>query len=255
MLAIKRLSAIRDSLTENESVSVAELSKTFCVTEETIRRDLDKIVKDDHSVVRVHGGAYKIKTFDREAPYELRETLLVEEKERIARRSFSMLEEGDTIMLDSSTTALHLAKIIKQSTLKIAVITNSLRIAMELSDCGHTNLIMSGGAYRPSSRSFVGYATTGVLEELHADKAFVSCSGLHERFGMTDNSESEAHVRRQMLAQSDYRYLLVDSDKFGRCKTHRIAALDGVQAVFTDREPNEGLREMLASHHIDLYIC
>lgn len=255
MLAIDRLSAIREMLNTNDSVSVAELSKIFSVTEETIRRDLDKIVRDDRAVVRVHGGAYKIKTFDREAPYELRETLLVEEKERIAHKSFTLLDEGDTIMLDSSTTALHLAKAIKQSALKISVITNSLRIALELSDCSHTNLIMAGGSYRPSSRSFVGYSVTGMLEELHADKAFVSCSGLHERFGLTDNSESEARVRRMMLSQSDYRCLLVDSDKFGRCKSHRIAPLEGIQALFTDREPDDGLKDLLLKHHIDVIVC
>lgn len=255
MLAIDRLTAIRESLITNDSVSVAELSKVFSVTEETIRRDLEKIVKDDRSVVRVHGGAYKIKTFDLEAPYELREIMLVEEKARIAQKSFTMLEESDTIMLDSSTTALHLAKVIKQSTLKLSIITNSLQIAMELSDCGHTNLIMAGGSYRPSSRSFVGYSVTGMLEELHADKAFVSCSGLHERFGLTDNSESEARVRRMMLAHSDYRYLLVDSDKFGRCKSHRIANLEGIQALFTNREPDDGLKDLLSKSHIDVIVC
>ena len=130
MLAAKRLSSIRDLLNNGDSVSVAELSRTFNVTEETIRRDLDKITKDDHAVVRVHGGAYKIKNFDREAPYALRETLLVAEKERMAQTGYTMLEEGDTIMLDSSTSALHLAQAIKRGTLKISVITNSLRIAL-----------------------------------------------------------------------------------------------------------------------------
>ncbi len=255
MLAVERLTAITEALNSNDCVSVSELSRAFSVTEETIRRDLDKIVNSDHSVVRVHGGAYKIKTFDREAPYQLRETLLVEEKDRIARRSFAMLDDGDTIMLDSSTTALHLATFIKDSPLKISVITNSLRIASELSDCAHTNLILTGGTYRPASCSFVGYSATNTLDEFHADKAFVSCSGLHERFGLTDNSESEAQVRRMMLMNSDFRYLLVDSDKFGRCKSHRIAHLDGIQAIFSDREPDDGLKALLLKNQVELIVC
>ena len=255
MLAAKRLSSIRDLLNNGDSVSVAELSRTFNVTEETIRRDLDKITKDDHAVVRVHGGAYKIKNFDREAPYALRETLLVAEKERMAQTGYTMLEEGDTIMLDSSTSALHLAQAIKRGTLKISVITNSLRIALELSDCPHANLIVPGGAYRPSSRSFVGYSATGTLDDFHADKAFVSCSGLHARSGLTDNSESEARVRRTMLENSDYRYLLVDSDKFGRSKSHRIAHLTGIHSLFTDKEPDAELKEMLLKNNINIIVC
>jgi len=255
MLAVERLSAIERALISMDCVSVAELSNSFSVTEETIRRDLDKIVQNDPSVVRVHGGAYKIKTFDHEAPYQLREQLLVEEKERIARASFLKIQEGDTIMLDSSTTALHLAQYIKKSSLKISVITNSLRIASELSDCDHTNLIVTGGTYRPSSRSFVGYATTTMLKELHACKAFVSCSGVHQKFGLTDNNESEAQVRRLMLANSDNRFLLVDSDKFLRCKNFHIADFSGIHAFLTDRQPDGNILAALKENQVELIIC
>jgi DeoR/GlpR family transcriptional regulator of sugar metabolism len=255
MLAVERLAAIEKALISTDSVSVATLSNLFSVTEETIRRDLDKIVLNDPSVVRVHGGAYKIKTFDHEAPYQLREQLLVEEKERIARVSFLRIQEGDTIMLDSSTTALHLAQYIKKSTLKISVITNSLRIAAELSDCDHTNLIVTGGTYRQSSRSFVGYATTNMLKDLHACKAFISCSGVHEKFGLTDNNESEAQVRRLMLANSDHRHLLVDSDKFLRCKDFHIADFSEIHVFLTDREPDGNIKTALADKQVELIIC
>jgi len=255
VLAVERLAAIEKALNSSDCVSVADLSKTFMVTEETIRRDLDKIVTRDSTVLRVHGGAYKQREFDQEAPYQLREGMLVEEKERIARRSFSLLEPGDTIMLDSSTTALHLAQYIKQSTLKISIITNSLRIASELSDCNHTNLIVAGGTFRQSSRSFIGYAATRAMEELHAEKAFVSCSGLHAEFGLTDNNEGEAQIRRLMLANSSYRYLLVDSDKFGRCKNYRIADLHGIHALFTNREPDQGIMTLMTESGVELVVC
>lgn len=255
MLAVERLAAIEKALSASDCVSVADLSALFDVTEETIRRDLDKIVTKDSTVVRVHGGAYKVREFDHEAPYQLREAMLVEEKERIARRSFALLDQGDTIMLDSSTTALHLAQCIKRSALKLTIITNSLRIASELSDCNHTNLIVTGGTYRPSSRSLIGYATTRAMEELHADKAFVSCSGLHSEFGLTDNNEGEAQVRRLILANSSYRYLLVDSDKFGRCKNYRIADLNGVHALFTNREPDQGIKALMSACGVELVVC
>lgn len=254
MLAVERLSSITETLNANDSVSVSDLSKAFNVTEETIRRDLEKIVKGDHTVVRVHGGAYKIKTFDHEAPYQLRETLLVEEKSRIAQASLSFIDDGDTIMLDSSTTALHLARLIKNSAMKISIITNSLSIASALAECTHINLIVTGGMYRPSSRSFVGYSTTNALEEYHAEKAFVSCSGLHEKFGLTDNDQGEAQVRRLMLNNSDQKYILVDSDKFGRCKKYRISQLGSLHAMITNAEPDENLRLALEKNNIKLIV-
>lgn len=255
MLAIERLSSIRELLNKNDSVTVAELSKLFNVTEETIRRDLERIVRSDSSVQRVHGGAYKIKTFDHEAPYQLRETLLVEEKARMAGQGLRLLAEGDTIMLDSSTSALYLAKAIKSAGIRLCIITNSLRISLELSDCTHISLIMTGGSYRAASRSFVGYATTAALSGFHADKAFVSCSGLHERYGLTDNSESEAQVRRRMLLNSDLRYLLVDSDKFSLSKIHHISSLQGIQAILTNKEPIGELKMVLEKEGIRIIIC
>jgi DeoR/GlpR family transcriptional regulator of sugar metabolism len=255
VLAVDRIAAIEKSLDTSESVSVADLSRFFEVTEETIRRDLDKIVARDNLVVRVHGGAFRQKPFDHEAPYQLRENLLVAEKERMARRSSAVLERGDTIMLDSSTSALYLAKQLKGLELGLTVITNSLRIAMELSDCTQTNLVLIGGTYRQASRSFVGYAASATLSQLHADKALVSCSGLSERFGLTDNNESEAQIRRLMLENSHRKFLLVDSDKFGRCKNYHIADLEGVETLFTDKLPDTGIIRVLSGENVSLELC
>lgn len=234
MLAVERMGSIVHALEKNESVTVTELSREFGVSEETIRRDLDKIIQKDPTVVRVHGGAYKTKEFDKEAPYHFRQTLMVDEKNRIARRCLSYLTHGDVIMLDSSTTALYLAKSIAQGTTPLTVITNSLAIASELSRCDHLKLTLTGGALRSSSQSFVGQAANEALARLYADKAFVSCSGLHIDVGLTDNSETEAQVRRLMLKNAGVRYLLVDDDKIGRRKTHLIAPLSEVDTLLTN---------------------
>lgn len=255
MLAVERQSSILEALEGSDSVSVAELSRLFSVSEETIRRDLDKLMHGDSTIVRVHGGAYKIKTFDKEAPYHLRETLMVAEKQRIAGRSYSLLTRGDTIMLDSSTTALYLARIIKQNALQLSVITNSLAIATELCNCSSINLVVTGGSYRASSCSFTGYATTGVLESYYADSAFVSCSGLHPEMGLTDNHEGEAQVRRLMLSNAGKKYLLIDSEKLGRCKTNRICSLKGIDTIFTDAMPAEHWIRVMDSFGVELVCC
>lgn len=256
MLAIDRYHAIEEILRKQESVSVAELGRIFGVSDETIRRDLDKMSQTERSVVRVHGGAYMVKTFDKEAPFALRRALLVEQKERIAGRAFSMVEDGDILMLDSSTTTLHLAHMLKNAAdKKLMVITNALDVMQALSDCAHVKLVCIGGVLRRMSHSFVGYMATADLREYRADKAFISCSGMHRRFGITDNSEEEAQVRRAMLANSEYRCLLVDSEKFGRFRSNRIAEFGDVDAIITDTAPDKDWNSLFKQETIRLHVC
>lgn len=256
MLAIDRYHAIKEMLSKQESASVAELACAFGVSDETIRRDLDKLSQTDKSIVRVHGGAYMVKTFDKEAPFAVRQSLLIEQKERIAARAFSMIDDGDMLMLDSSTTTLHLAHMLKEAAdKKLMVITNALGVVQELSDCAHIKLLCIGGVLRQMSHSFVGYTATAVLHEYRADKAFVSCSGIHERFGITDNSEEEAQVRRAMLQNSEHRCLLIDSEKFGRYRANRIVEFADVDEIITDESLNRTWKSLFAKAEIKLSVC
>ncbi len=256
MLAIDRYHAIKEILRKRESVSVAELGRAFGVSDETIRRDLDKLSQTEKSIVRVHGGAYMIKTFDKEAPFAVRRSLLVEQKERIAARAFSMVEDGDMLMLDSSTTTLHLAHMLREAAdKKLMVITNALGVVQELSDCAHIKLLCVGGVLRQTSHSFVGYTATAILQEYRASKAFVSCSGIHERFGITDNSEEEAQVRKAMLQNSEKRFLLIDSEKFGRYRANRIVEFSAVDEIITDEPLSKSWRGLFAKSDIRLSVC
>ena len=256
MLAIDRQNAVKEILMKRESITVAELGRALHVSDETVRRDLDKLSKTEKSIVRVHGGAYMVKTFDKEAPFTVRQSLLIEEKGRIAARAFSMIENGDMLMLDCSTTTLHLARLLKGATdKKLVVITNSLDVVQELSDCEHIKVICVGGGLRKASHSFIGYGATNSLREYRATKAFLSCSGIHERFGITDNSEEEAQVRRSMLKNSVKRCLLVDSEKFGRITSNRIAEFAEVDSVITDTVPDKGWRSFFIKEEIKLYVC
>ncbi|MDO5112511.1 MAG: DeoR/GlpR family DNA-binding transcription regulator [Clostridia bacterium] len=256
MLAIDRYHAIKEILSKQESASVAELGRAFGVSDETIRRDLDKLSQTEKSVVRVHGGAYMVKTFDKEAPFAVRRSLLIEQKERIAAQAFSLVEDGDMLMLDSSTTTLHLAHMLRDAEdKKLMVITNALGVVEELSDCAHIKLLCVGGVLRQTSHSFVGYTATDTLQEYRANKAFVSCSGIHERFGVTDNSEEEAQVRRAMLQNSETRYLLIDSEKFGRYRANRIVELAEVDEVITDAPLQKGWQGVFTKAAVNLVVC
>ncbi|MCI8478072.1 MAG: DeoR/GlpR transcriptional regulator [Oscillospiraceae bacterium] len=238
MLAVERIRLIQEVIQEEKQVSVSSLSNRFQVSEETIRRDLEKITKSDPTIVRVHGGAYKAGVFDSEMPVQLRETLSVDRKKTIANACISLIHVNDSLMLDCSTTALYLAMLIRQRGYSVTVITNSLRIIEVLQDCDQIKLILLGGNFRRNTQSFIGYDTTHALEQYRADRCFISCTGIHLTFGVTDNSENESQVRQMMMQNSKERFLLVDTYKFGRSYLSCLADPSEFDAVITDVKPD-----------------
>ena len=238
MLAIDRLNAIKQILAEQESVTVNDLVQQLDVTSETVRRDLERLSKEDDRIVRVHGGAF-LRPMFKDTPYEYRQNALLDEKRQIAKAALHCVIDGESMMLDNSTTTLCFAKLIKEAGLRLSVITNSLDIVNELRDCSNIKLICVGGSYQASSCSFTGIMTIRELQNFHTDSAFISCSGLHHEFGLTDVSENTSQIRATMLANASRKFLLADHTKFGRSKTNKIAPLSSLDAVFTNVCPSE----------------
>ena len=254
MLSVDRQNDIVQRLFKDKSVSVASLSSEYRVSAETIRRDLDKLCSKDPMIIRVHGGAYRV-TPDGDPPYSFRESSRVEEKTRIAEACFHRIREGDFVFMDSSTTTLYLSKLIAASDLHLTVITNGLGIINELSKCKNIDILGVGGKYTDATHSFVGNTAFSGLSGLYAAKAFVSCSGIDLDFGITHNSDDEAAIRKIMLTNSKERYLLIDSNKFGRCKTYKIVGFETIDEIFTDNELPEEWHALLRKNSIRLTIC
>ena len=217
-----------------------------------MRRDLEKMTKLDPTIVRVHGGAYKTGVFDSEMPVQLRETLSVERKKTIADNCVPFLRVNDTVMLDCSTTALYLAMAIRQLGCSLTVITNSIRVIEVLQDCEQMKLIMIGGDFRHTTQSFVGYEATNMLSHFRADRCFISCTGIHMEFGITDNSENEVQVRQMMMRNSRERFLLVDAFKFGRSFLSQLAEPSEFDTVITDAVPSPEWLTYFQSNHTRL---
>lgn len=254
MLSVDRANSIKQILYRQNSVTVSELSIMFDVSGETIRRDLQKLSTEDTSIIRVHGGACRIAP-DYDPPYDFRQATRIDVKKQIAASCFELIEEGDHLFLDSSTSTLYLSKLIAASGYRLTVITNSLGVLNELCSCENIDVIALGGRYSGSSHSFVGSGTLTELAELFAGKAFVSCAGLDMDFGLTHSSEDEAAIRKTMLLNSKLRCVLMDSKKFGLCKTHGIAAMDNVDIIFTNDAPDDDWLDYFAKHGTSLRIC
>lgn len=225
MLITVRHSKILSMLEEKETVRVSELSEVCGVTEETIRRDLEKL-ENQGKLARIHGGAVAIKEQETDLNHLQREILNKKEKMAVAKEAVKFIEENDIIFLDASSTALYLARLIPN--IELTVLTNSIQICMELSKNSNIRVICAGGTLSPRSMSFVGPLTLQTLESYYVNKLFFSCKGLHDEWGISDSNELQSLVKRTMIQMADTKYLLLDHTKL---ETKAFANIDKADAI------------------------
>lgn len=184
MLAVERQKIILHILHRDGIVKINELSAKFNVSEETIRRDLNKLEKNG-GFLRTYGGAYITKNVNPDIDISIRESFYLEGKNEIGMLTADQIEDGDTVILDSSTTALHVAEKIS-SWENITVVTNAVKVVTTLSGVTGIKIVSTGGTVRPRSLSFIGPEAESTLSRYFADKAFVSCTGADMERGITD---------------------------------------------------------------------
>lgn len=235
MLAVERLQYIMEVLKEKKVVMVSDISKEVSVSEETVRRDLEKLEKKGE-ISRVHGGAYLKEGFGNETSVAVREKIYRQEKEMIAAACAELIEEQDTVMLDCSTTASYLAEQIAVSQKKLSVVTNSLSVAQRLSTAKDVRMILLGGELNRRTNSFVGDLTIRDLDYYFADKVFLSSAGISSEAGISDYTQDEAAIRRKMLERSAICICAVDDTKIGRTALHTIAGLKAVNYLVTNED-------------------
>lgn len=235
MLAVERLQYIMELLKENKVAMVSDLSKEVQVSEETVRRDLEKLEKQG-KICRVHGGAYLQEGFGNETPITVREKIFQKEKASMAKKCMEFINEQDSIMLDCSTTAIYIAKELSLSKKKLTIITNSLRVAEELSACDSIRVIMLGGELKRSTNSFCGEITVYALNQYYAGKAFISGAGIDHLAGLTDYTQEEASIRRKMIERSQACYYVADLTKIGRTAVHTVSTLESIDCLITNED-------------------
>jgi DeoR/GlpR family transcriptional regulator of sugar metabolism len=250
MLAAERYDRIVEMVNVKGSIRVSELSEHCRVTEETIRRDLDRLEQAGR-LRRSHGGAVSVKEEQPEIPYRVRETTHAEEKKRIAQSALSMIRPGDRILLDASTTAGYMAA--NMPDMPLTVLTNSIQVATELSSRDKIEVILTGGQLAQRSLSFVGPLAERSLETYHVDKLFLSCKGVHlEGGGISESNELQARLKQKMVGISDQVILLADTSKFGVRAFARVTGLDAVHEVITDQSLDDDLIERLNGYDIKI---
>ena len=192
MLPIERKNEILSKLMLEGKVIVSDLAALYSVTEETIRRDLEKLEREGFAK-KTYGGAVKSDNMTAELPYTVRKLTNVSGKKFIAEKIGELIQDGDTIMLDASTTALFTVKSIFNKH-NLTLITNSVEILLDLPASNDWRIISTGGTYRQDSMSFLSASATAVISNYHADYAVMSCKGLDISKGITDTRENNADL-------------------------------------------------------------
>ena len=249
MLAIERRNMIMEKLQIERRVVVSELSRMFKVSEETIRRDLERMEKDG-LVTKSYGGAILNENNNIDLPFNVRKNRNVSGKQKIAELIAAQINDGDHIMLDASSTAVFIAKAIK-SKKNITLITNSIEILIELNDVENWHILSTGGILKQGSLALVGPHTDKMIHSFHVDKAIISCKGIDLDKGFTDSSEMHAETKSTMLECANEKILAVDSSKFDKISFTKIDDLNHVTKIVTDENPGSQWLEALKTLGIE----
>ena len=235
MLAIERRNEILEKLQAERRVVVSELSQIYDVSEETIRRDLEKLVNDGYAI-KSYGGAVINENINIDLPFNIRKNRNVVGKQRIAELISRQVNDSDSIMLDASSTAVYTAKALKDKK-NLTVITSSVEIIIELFDVPDWRVLSTGGISREGSFALVGAQTDRMLRTYHVDKTIISCKGLDLAAGITDSDELQANNKKTMLEAGKEKILAVDSSKFGKTAFTTVGMLEDITTIVTDEKP------------------
>lgn len=235
MRGVERQEQIKSFVHASQRVTVAELSERWGVTEETIRRDLDKLAEQGF-VTRIHGGAIWNVTVSRSgARFLERQNRQAPAKRAIARSAEGLIRGCTTISADASTTVLEALRVVGDEA-HLKVVTNATA-PLTSSDNLSFQLISSGGVFNSNALAFQGEAAAQVIQRYHVDLALIGCAGLDLVEGVTDSNEAEVAVKRAIVGQADRVAVLADHTKFGRVALLKLTDLDHISYLITDERP------------------
>lgn len=234
---------ILDILRRQGSAGADEMARELYISRPTLRRDLIKL-EEKGAVNRTHGGA-KLTTrpADDTIPASLRMDEDSRAKNMIAAEAAKLVRDGDTVMLDGSTSALYLAAALREKH-DVVVITSGARTALILGGMG-ISTICTGGQLIGSSESFIGGDALRTISCYNADVVFFSCRGLDDEGNLTDNSVGEDLVRLEMMKRSRKSVLLLDSGKIGRRCLHNLRHVSEIDHVVCDKPLPEDIRALV----------
>ncbi|RJR53998.1 MAG: DeoR family transcriptional regulator [Desulfobacteraceae bacterium] len=233
-------------------VSTENLARNFVVTPQTIRRDI-KELSDEGKVRRYHGGAGLPSSIEN-VSYTTRKTLALPGKIRIARMLAEHIPDEASLFLDIGTTSEEIAKALLGRE-KLRIITNNLNVAVILSENENFDVIVTGGAVRGRDRGLTGEATIDFIRQFKIDYGIISVSGIDGDGTLLDFDYHEIRVGQAVIENSRKVFLVADHSKFHREAMVRLCNIREMDALFTDENPSEKIRQMLSAADVQLHVA
>ncbi len=250
---VERRAVILQELESKGQVNVQELSKNFGVSEVTIRNDLTNLEKK-RMLVRARGGAIRQNNVGVDFNISEKSQRHFQEKQLIGKKAASIIEEGDTIMIDSGTTTTAMAKHLTKHT-NITIITNALNIAVMLAEFPEINVIVPGGILRKKSLSLVGASAEESFRNYFCDKLIIGVDGFDTERGITTPNVEEAHLNRAMIELAKQVIVVADSSKFSRRSLALIAHISKVDTIITDEGISKEDKQRLENAGVEVIVA
>ena len=255
MLAHKRKQMIKELVDRYRIIRVSDLSERFNISDVTIRRDL-KELEAMGVLRRTHGGAIKIANTGTELPLAEADDEQIKERYSIAKAAYRTIKDGDSIMLDSSSTAAMLATLIKNGdTHGLTLVTSSFRVVSELTGCPNADMIHIGGQVQHQTQSAAGPIAENTLRNLRVDKSFIGVNGVSLESGFTTPNILQCQVKRSMLSCAKQSYVLADASKFNQTHLSIICPLSTPDYVITDFTIEPEMVSAFQVHGINLMVA
>ncbi len=261
-MRVKRIEAVEAYISQIGSVSIQDLCDEFHVSINTIRRDIDTLVRDGR-VKKVYGGVVALGQAEQEtasAPqtrelmdFEVRNREYRDEKKEIAKKAAEFVHHGDTIFLDSGSTTLQMVSYLADKK-NITVITYSIPALAELAKYPQIRAVALPGVVLGRTASLVGSSTCQALQQFNCSKAFMGCTGLSLTRQLTNATFEEFGVKQVALQQSRVHYLLADHEKFGHAALMTYGDIADLDYLITDEEPGQEYLDYLREHQVELIL-
>ena len=229
----ERLQQIYKYVQTQTRASVRSLCKVFDVSESTVRRDLTEL-ENRKLLKRTHGGAVCMDSVGIEPSYHEKEDKYRQEKQDIAACAAGLIENGDSLLIDSGTTTMCLVPYLCKFE-KLTVVTNSIFLMQKLSGYANITLICVGGLLRSNTIALVGPVAEENLGRIRVDKAFIAANGIEAKAGLTTPNLVEASIKSKMIAASEQVYVMADHSKIGRVSFARFGTLADIDGCITCR--------------------
>ncbi len=253
LLAEQRRVKILELLEEEGSARVSYLSKTFEVTEPTIRQDLEKLEAEGY-IVREHGGAFLKSVPQQVGSLSLQHQENIDKKSRIGKKAVEFIQDWDSIILDSGSTVTEVAKNLTEKQ-HLKIITNALNIALLLGSHPFFEIHVTGGEFKAPTLSLTGEKAAGFFRQLHVDKLFLASAGLSWKAGLTYPGLSDLPVKKAMIESANEVYLVADSTKIGNAAFASLGGLELIHYFITDDGITEEDKHIFESKGVRVIIA